>query len=258
MLPSWQAKVDAWLGKGAPRIKDHGPELGYELNLANRSITDLSPLRGMPLGILQLSGNPHITDLSPLAECPLKQIYLGRVNDLIDLSPLRGKALEALQLQDTRVSDLGPLSGARLNEILIVNSPVRSLEALRDQPLKHAHFVNLHINSLEPLANAPLESLDLFGHSHLDLASLKGRSLRQFSAQGVTIDHPEILAEMKDLERVAIPTSMTDPGILRNLPHLQKIVPADAPNTSIDWKSAPDAADFWQKYDAAQAKNKSH
>jgi tetratricopeptide (TPR) repeat protein len=72
MLPAWQSKIDAWLGKEAPRLTVDRSFRLYVLDLSDRSLTDLAPLRGMLLGILKVNRNSHLTDLDPLTECPLR------------------------------------------------------------------------------------------------------------------------------------------------------------------------------------------
>ncbi len=51
-----------------------------------------------------------------------------------------------------------------------------------------------------------------------------------------------------ELEVIVLPKNMTDPGILRNLPHLRKIGSQNPANNNAT--GLPDAADFWREYDA--------
>ena len=77
-----KSKVDAWLGKDAPRITLYRGG-GYNLNLEKCSLNDISPLRGMPLSVLNIGGNPHLKDLSPLADCMLETLFADRDAELI-------------------------------------------------------------------------------------------------------------------------------------------------------------------------------
>lgn len=66
----------------------HMPNL-TELYLCEQSITDLSPLEGLPLTTLALAGN-QIEDVSPLANLPtLRTLYIGD-NPVADYTPLAG------------------------------------------------------------------------------------------------------------------------------------------------------------------------
>ncbi len=264
MLPAWQAKVDAWLGKNAPRITiDRNG--GYILDLSNRSLTDLSPLRGMPLDNLTITRNPHLKDLSPLADCTIEYLLASGDTDLVDLSPLKGKRLNTIYLNDTGVRDLSPLAGMPLENVLLIstavsdltalrgaklkilditNTAVRSLEPLRGQPLVVLHLTGTLVTSLDPVGDAPVSYLEI--SSHVDLASLRQRRLRALHAPGITVDHPEVLAEMADLEDVVLPSNFFDPSLLRKLPRLQSI--------DFTYTGGPTmtAADFFRQYDAPE------
>jgi len=241
MLPAWQAKVDAWLGKNAPRVTLTS-DGRYDLDLSNRSLTDLSPLRGMPLSRLTISGNPHLTDLRPLADCTLVSLRAEEIPDLVDLSPLKGKKLTEIRLDGsgvrdlsplagmplsyvkinfTAITDLTPLRGTKLKNLYANNSSVRDLEPLRGQPLEGLHLAGAHVVSLDPVGDAPLTYLEI--DSHFDLASLRQRRLQVFRAPGANVDHSELLAEMTDLIAVVLPSTFTDPSVLRKLPSLRNI-----------------------------------
>ena len=267
MLPAWQAKIDAWLGKGAPRIKITGGE-GYDLDLSNRSLTDISPLRGMPFRNLTLDRNEHLADLSPLADCPITFLRANDLRDLVDLSPLKGKALIAIEINGTGVRDLSPLAGMPLQSIRIgnpvvtdltplrgmklkifhaTNTAVRDLEPLRGQPLEGLHLTGTSITDLDPVGDAPLTYLEI--SSHVDLAALRQRLLRVFRSPGVSVDHPEVLAEMTDLEDVVLPPNFTDPSLLRKLPRLRAI-----DFTFVSGKSGIPAAAFFRRYDTPEVR----
>jgi hypothetical protein len=70
--------LDLDLLKGAPLV---------ELNAGGLSVSDLRPLANMPLERLFLAANP-ITDLSPLRGLPLKSLNLQNCSRLRDLTPL--------------------------------------------------------------------------------------------------------------------------------------------------------------------------
>jgi serine/threonine protein kinase/pSer/pThr/pTyr-binding forkhead associated (FHA) protein len=269
MLPVWQAKIDAWLGKNAPRL--HLDSSGfYNLDLSNLSLTDLSPLRGMPLSSLLITGNPHLKDLSPLADCPLEQLTASQIPDLVDLSPLKGKKLKTLKLGNTGVrnleilagiktleqfsisglsiSDLKPLGQARLRIVTLSTTAVRSLEPLRGQPLVDVSLIQTPIASLDPIGDAQLAHLDITHCGHLDIAALRTRHLRELLARDTTLDHLEVLGEMTELEIIILPKNLTDFDILRKLPHLRKIDTDFAGGQDIE--KVKDAAEFWREYDA--------
>jgi len=66
-----------------------------EANLQKSQITDLSPLKGLPIRSLDCRSNP-ITDLSPLQGMPLRFLDI-RSTKVTDLTPLAGSGMERLR-----------------------------------------------------------------------------------------------------------------------------------------------------------------
>lgn len=85
------------------------PALGLIGDFSGAALTDLSPLRGIPFGALDLKGQP-LANLDPLRGMPLKLLGLEDTQ-VADLKPLKGMKLEKLYLSNTVVTDLSPLSG---------------------------------------------------------------------------------------------------------------------------------------------------
>jgi len=96
---------------------------------------DLTPLRGMPLNILDISGNGSITDLSPLADLPLTTLRARGVS-ATDLRPLEKMPLGELDLAGTKISDLRPLASlTSLRVLKLDGTPISDLSPLRSLPL---------------------------------------------------------------------------------------------------------------------------
>ncbi|MBI5685109.1 MAG: SUMF1/EgtB/PvdO family nonheme iron enzyme [Verrucomicrobia bacterium] len=98
------------------------------------ALSDLSPIKGLPLTWLYCQGNP-IRDISPIRDMPLTVLSLG-VTQVSDLSPLAGMQLAVLSINDTAVGDLSPLAGMPLTTLWCNNTKVTDLSPLRDMPLK--------------------------------------------------------------------------------------------------------------------------
>ena len=270
MMPAWQAKIDAWLGKNAPRLQLLPSGL-YVLQLSNLSLSDISPLRDMPVTKLMINGNPHLKDLSPLANCPLSVLYANDIPDLVDLAPLKGKNLTILEVGGTGVKDLRSLAGIKtltqlsiggtavsdltpihqcpLRMIKASISRVRDLEPLRGQPLEIVDINGTPVTTLEPMEHAPIVDLNIRNCGRQDLATLRTRSLQLLWMEGTEVSHFEVVGEMTDLKSIVLPKNCSDPGLLRRLPLLKKI------DTKFKggkdwWDGLKDAADFWREYDA--------
>ena len=76
------------------------------LEIQHTQVTDLTPLRGMPLAALNIGGT-RISDLSPLRGLPLTTLEFG-VSDVSDLTPLSGcKKLQYLKFGKCKVTTEG-------------------------------------------------------------------------------------------------------------------------------------------------------
>ena len=152
------------------------------------AIEDISPLAGLPLLQLDLTGC-HVTDLSPLQGMKLDVAYLGDTG-IRDISVLKGMPLGQLFLDHTRVEDLGPLAGAkRLQELNLEGSKVSDLGPLKDLPqLRMLWLTKCPVSDITPLRTVPLVSLTLAETKVSDLSPLKGHSLERLhiAKTGVT------------------------------------------------------------------------
>lgn len=117
-------------------VTDLGPlrELPLEeLNFAAVRVTSLEPLQGMPLRSLTFQ-YVNVTDLSPLARLPLQALRMHFV-DVSDLSPLRGLPLRVLSLRDCPlITDLAPLRNCVTLEQLVLPQNAKDIEFLRHMP----------------------------------------------------------------------------------------------------------------------------
>ncbi|NOY75160.1 MAG: protein kinase [Kiritimatiellaeota bacterium] len=110
------------------------------LNLANTGITDLTPLKKLPLNELIVS-NTNIKDVSPLKGLDsLRNLSIAGTK-ITDISPIKHLKLLMLDVSDTKIKDLRfvskmPLKGLRLN-----NCRLRSYTFLRKLR---------YLNALEP------------------------------------------------------------------------------------------------------------
>jgi hypothetical protein len=60
-------------------------------------VSDLTPLRGMPLRFFSTSSN-RVSDLTPLQGMPLKVLHFGHCGAIRDLTPLQNMELTELRL----------------------------------------------------------------------------------------------------------------------------------------------------------------
>ena len=166
------------------------------LVLDYQEITDLSPLEGLPLEYLSLTGN-EISNLSPLAGCQgLRVVDLGQ-NPIRDASVLaelpqlqrlvleaagitslevfRGCAFQSLNVRSTWMSDFTPLEDCpNLAHLIVGELPGGAVDTLAQ--LESLQVLNLGETGLRELSFLPtlpaLRRLDLRGNSITDLTPL--------------------------------------------------------------------------------------
>jgi Leucine-rich repeat (LRR) protein len=147
-------------GEGEIVVNERGKITGVYLERTH--VSDISPLKGLPLEELYLSYT-NVSDLSPLKGMPLKKLNVmgTRVTDIgvieslsadgltlwlnktrvNDLSPLKGKSLESLDLSGTPVTDLSPLAGMKsLRRLNLQRSAVTDLTPLKGLRLQRIVF----------------------------------------------------------------------------------------------------------------------
>jgi len=150
-----------------------------ELTLSTIGVTDISPLKALPhLKRLTLaSASPTqkgaLSDLSPLKSLPLTWLYCQN-NPICDLTPLRDMPLTVLSAGFTQVSDLSPLAGMKLTVLSCDNTPVGDLSPLAGMPLTTLWCNNTKATDLSPLANLPLKDLRCDFVPARDAATLRG------------------------------------------------------------------------------------
>lgn len=121
-------------------------------------LTDLRPLRGIPLHHLGLYGT-GITDWLELAKLDFRKLNVGGTS-FTDLSLLAGKPLTTLELYQTPVGDL------------------RAIEAM---PLDFLQIGATRVRDFLPVARLPLSTLMMLYCETDDLSFLTGLDLTRFA-----------------------------------------------------------------------------
>jgi hypothetical protein len=149
-------------------------------------LSDLGPLRGLPLKSLICGGNP-IADLSPLRGMPLKRLWCGATL-VSDLTPLKGMRLESLALVGTRTADLAPLQGMPLTFLDLRGlREVSALSPLKGMQLEHLYLEGLDkVSDLSPLKGMPLVRL------RIDYRAADEELLRSFTGLKFINDKPVV------------------------------------------------------------------
>jgi len=135
-----------------------------ELAISTVAVTDITPVGLLPwlkkLTLMPWTADRRglLSDLSPLKGLPLKSLYCLN-NPVKDISPLTGMPLTELSIGGTLVSDLSPLEGMKLAVCGCNDTAVGDLKPLGGMPLKVLWCQNTRVSDLSPLHGAPLQEL---------------------------------------------------------------------------------------------------
>ena len=149
--------------------------------LPNCGLRDLSPLRGLPLQAIDLSGNP-----------------------VLELRHLKGMPLRTLFLENTRVVSLKDLRGAKLKELRINNSPVQSLKGVEGQPLENLYAVGTQITEVSPIRSSNLKQLWLSESPVSDVSGLAGLPLVSLTLHRTLVEDLTFVRQLPVLQRLHI------------------------------------------------------
>jgi serine/threonine protein kinase len=193
-----------------------------DLKINDTEISDLSPLVGLHLSILNCSAL-KVSDLRPLSGMPLTELDIGQT-PVTDLSPLKGAPLEWLRIYGTGITDLGPLRDMPLKHLQAGETPIVDLSPLSGLPLEWFHADLIPAWDFSPLANTRLNNLLLVSHYITDLSFVRNLPLTHLSlhTSGQLRDFKP-LADCKLLEELVLSQTDEDISFLRALPNLKRI-----------------------------------
>ena len=222
-FPLWRAKIKAWIGSDP--IFAIAKDGSIRLNISGVPVTDLEPLRGIPLTNLWMEFT-QVRDLSPLTGMPLHELRVTE-SPVTDLSPLQGMSLKGLRLTRCKqVRDLSPLAGMPLTSLSIVGTAVTDLSPLAGAPLQFLYATSTRISDLSPLKGMKLEIVTFggleSGISNIDV--LRGMPLRSARFSGATaLTDISALQDCRELEEVYLPPNAKRLDFLKRLPKLKRI-----------------------------------
>jgi len=224
---SWKDKMRLW----TQQLVDAWPDLADRENVLARyddgilqlslraadGVSDLSPLKGVPLNGLWLKGCTGVSDLSPLRGMPLEWLNLTDCHQVSGLSPLREMRLKALEICGTSVQDLSPLAGIPLRKLDATGLEITSLEPLRGMPLRQLCLNSVKVSGFSVLAGMPLIRLAVRDTEFDDLSLVKDAPLETLDISGTQVSDISALAG-KPLTSLRLSNKDQDIGPLAGLP----------------------------------------
>ncbi|MDF1826027.1 MAG: leucine-rich repeat domain-containing protein [Verrucomicrobiales bacterium] len=228
-------------GNGQFQIDEQGQVRAIALD--NCGVSDITPLKGMPLMALYLLGC-EVPDISPLQGMSLVELYLENTA-VKDISALEGMTeLRKLYLSNTEVDDLSPITGLGIVEMNLVHTPVTDLSALKGMPLQMLWLTDAPVVDISPLSSSPLVSLTLHRTKVNDLSPLANTAL-----QRLHIGETEV-TDLNPLKGLRLTRLVFDPDDIQKGMEAVKAIPTI---TEIGTKfedgenDLKPAAAFWQE-----------
>jgi formylglycine-generating enzyme required for sulfatase activity len=129
-------KLQAALKENDPKYNGKGRLIAeggkiVEAWFSSTGITDISPLKGQPLRLLELY-KTTVSDLSAVEDMPLEWLNLTDTT-VTDLSVLKGKPLRSIIMHRCPATDLTPLEGAPLERLTLTPKTIKKgWEVLRN------------------------------------------------------------------------------------------------------------------------------
>lgn len=139
-------------------------------------LTDLSPLRGLPLVELECYFNP-VRTLKPLSGMQLWKLWCS-YSSVSDLTPLTGMPLNSLNLHTTLVTDLTPIRDCPLTALNVADTPISNISVLKGMKLDALFCERSPVADLSPLIDMPLSTLDVSNTPVVDLSPIKKLPLK--------------------------------------------------------------------------------
>jgi Leucine-rich repeat (LRR) protein len=170
------AELQAILRKANPAYQGQGKfhEENGEIvaaELPNCNLSDLSPLKGLSLFGMDISGNP-VREIRHLKGMPLRNLFME--NTLVeDLSPLKGAPIVELRLNGSPLQSLKGLEGMPVENLYMLGTKVTDVSALAGSKLRQLWLNETPVSNLAPLAGAPIVSLTLHRTKVSDLSFIR-------------------------------------------------------------------------------------
>lgn len=154
------------------------------------SLTDLSPLKGMPLREANFANCDLLRDqdLTALEGMPLTRLDLGNCASITRLPALAGMNIGTLCVKGCKaLSDIRGLAGAKLQSIEADGTALRDLKALKGTNMMHLGLVGCaDVTSLAGVEDLPLVDVAIGRTGITSLEPLRGKQLQKFNAGGCT------------------------------------------------------------------------
>lgn len=185
---------------------DHATGI-YELNIANNSVADLSPLSTMGnLTNILMAGNSGIVSLDPLINLSGANYIDAKNTGVTNLDGLANmSSLDVFNGSWSNISDISALNSSSLWALYLNGTPLASLSGVENCPaLFRLHCDQTQVSDLSPLTNLTgLERLFLYATNVSDISPLSGLvNLWQLHVDSTAISDISDVSGMSGMRRL--------------------------------------------------------
>lgn len=200
-----------------------------------QEIRDLTPLQGLSLTTLSLSGNP-LRDLTALEGCDtLSTLHIAET-PLTSLSPLTGcHNLLHLDCTDSAIASLAPIAQLPIRSLLIGGNPAKDFDSLTLLPLEEFGCSNRSVEELTVISSiSTLKKLSAQDCGITSLKELAGfeqlTELELLANQIDSLEGLEIFSQLCTIDLSCNPVSD-----FSRLPEVQSLISLNLPDTVTDF-----------------------
>lgn len=205
----------------------------HTLILDRQKITDITPLKGLPLVSVSLCDNP-IGDISALSGLEtLEELYIEEtgVNSLADMADMQ--ALRVLRLNNEDPADLTPVAELPLEELCLIMVGEDSAKILQKLPLRTLRLHSWSMELEEMIGQmSGLDKLTIYGYQHSTLAPLLGlTNLKELDLYGGNLQSVEGIESFRELSFLGI--NNTEVSDITPLGSLGSLIQLGLDNTEV-------------------------
>ncbi len=205
-----------WLGEERAPLSNLSPLKGLPLEklyLAGTSVKDIGVLSGMKLVSLDLRCT-KVVNLTPLKYMDLAYINLEEIQLLKDISILSHMNLEVVNLNGTKVYNFKPLMRKKITKLGLADTQFKDLSILSGMPLEALDLRNSKVYDFKTISRYPIKKLNLSGTQIKDLSVLRGMPLQTLSLLEVRARGFDVLAGLPLQNLYADGSSLDDIGLV--------------------------------------------
>ena len=181
ILRPYKAQIErSWPGLGRLLLMDIDGKLTMNLDGQKSVVTNLTPLNGIPLSVLNLANCFNLKSLEPLRGMRLTWLNLAFCYEIHDLGPLDRMPITWLDIKSCKkIVNFEVLKTLSLTGLVLQDChQVQDLKAFTGLALTYLDLGLCPVSDLKPIEKMPLTSLNLYGTQVRSIAPLRNLQLK--------------------------------------------------------------------------------